>query len=315
MKALIKKVLLLIMWYPLRITIKYLPLKLISLMGITGGYLLYFISREKHKIMAEELSRILPDKKKPEIQQIIRGVFVNYCTSEIEVLLYPVLNEKLIKKMIAIEGREHLDDALLKGKGVLLFQAHFGTFQMVMPAIGYSGYTMNQISASASVWKEESTSRIQEKGFDIKAGYEYALPVQHISVKSSLRPVFRALERNEIVGITVDGGSGKKWVPVKFLGRMANFSQGPVDVAIRTGTAIVPAFIINEKNLAHRLRIHPPLEVDKALDREENIRRILQELAKLLEEYVYQYPEHYGYMLYFRRVHASVDAYPFFDDY
>lgn len=315
MKVLIKRFLIFLMWYPLRIFIKILPLNLTYLIGVVGGRLLYLISKEKHNIMAEELRLIMPDKSMAEIEEIIKDSFKNYCISEIEVLLYPLMNRKSIKKIVTIEGREHLDNALSKGKGVVLFQAHFGAFQMVMPAIGYSGYKMNQISASASVWKDSSTSRIQKKSFDIKARYEYTLPVHHISVTSSLRPAFRALENNEIVGITIDGGGGKKVVPVRFLGRDANFQQGGADIAIRTGAAIVPAFIITEEGLKHRVILHPLIVVSKTLDRDEKIMKVLQEFAMILESYVYQYPAHYGYSLYLRRARVSVDPYPFFADY
>ena len=316
MKAIIKKILIFIMWYPLRIIINILPLRVTYLIGIVGGFLLYLVSKEKHKIMAEELILVLPNRSISEIKEIIRGSFVNYCLSEIEVLLYPSLNNRFINKNFIIEGREYLDEALSKGKGVILFQAHFGAFQMTMPAIGYSGYKMNQISASASVWKGDAgITRLQRKAYDKKAEHEYALPVNHISVSSSLKPVFSALERKEIVGITVDGGGGKKIIPIKFLGRNANFQKGAADLAIRTGAEVVPAFIITENGLRHRLILHQPIKVSTVMNRDENIREILHEFARILESYVYQYPSHYGYTLCLRRSRSFLDPYPFFQDY
>lgn len=316
MKAIIKGILIFIMWYPLRIIINILPLRVTYLIGTVGGFLLYLVSKEKHKIMAEELILVLPDRSISEIKEIIRGSFINYCLSEVEVLLYPSLNNRFINKHFVIEGREYLDEALSKGKGVILFQAHFGAFQMTMPAIGYSGYKMNQISASASVWKDDAgTSRLQKKAFDIKAKHEYALPVNHISVRSSMGAVFRALARNEIVGITVDGGGGKKIVPIRFLGRDANFQRGAADLATRTEAEIVPAFILTEKGLRHTLILHPPVKVSRIMNRDESIREILNEFARILEKYVYQYPSHYGYTLYLRRSRASLDPYRFFEDY
>lgn len=303
------------MWYPLRIIVRVIPFRLVYLLGVAGGYLLYLISGEKHKIMTEELNLIIPNKKDFEIKRIIKKTFITYCTSEIEVLLYPVMNREFIKRTVTIVGKQHLDTALAKGNGVLLFQAHFGAFQMVMPAVGYSGYKMNQISAAASVWKEAGVSRIQKKSFDIKAGYESALPVQHISIKSSLRPVFRALERNEVVGITIDGGGGRKTVLIKFLGRNANFQQGAAEIAIRTDAEVIPAFIISEGGLKHRLVIHPPLKVNKILEKNEQARTIVQEFATILEDYVCRYPAHYGYTLYLRKSRTLQDTYPFFTDY
>jgi KDO2-lipid IV(A) lauroyltransferase len=315
MKLLVKKIMILLMWYPLRIVVRYLPLKLTCSLAVAGGQVLYLISREKHRVMAGELRRIIPGRGKKEIDGIVKKSFINYCVSEIEVLLYPSMDRKYIEKNVSIEGKEHLDNALSKGKGVLLFQAHFGAFQMTMPAVGYSGYAMNQISASASVWKEESASEAQKKMFDIKARHEYTLPVKHISVTSSLRPLFNALKANEIVGITVDGGGGKKVLPMRFLGRGANFQTGAADIAVSTGAEIVPAFIISEKGLKHRMIIHKPYRTVPGLGKDENRKNILQSFASLLEEYVYNYPEHYGYTLCLRRMRALLDEHPFFEDY
>lgn len=316
MKIFIKKILVFFMWYPLRVFIMMLPFKLIYLIGAAGGRLLYLLSKEKCRIMSEELRLSLPSEKTGAIEAIVRGSLENYCLSEIGVLLYPNLNAELIKKMTVIEGREHLDNALSKGKGVLLFQAHFGAFQMTMPAIGYSGYKMNQISASADLWKDRNASEVQgEKTFGMKAKHEYTLPVSHISIKSSLRPAFRALENNEIVGITVDGGSSKKVIPIRFLGRDANFPHGGAEMAVKTGAVIITAFMITEKDFRHRLILHPPIEVADNLDKEERIIKIVKDFAKILEGYVYKYPAHYGYYLYLRKALASLDSYPFFIDY
>ncbi len=315
MKMFIKRAMIYFVWHPLRIIIRVLPLRMISMIGTVGGYLLYLISKDKQSIMTGELSLSVPDKNNSKIKKMIRGCFVNYCVSEIEVLLYPFLNKDLIKKMVTIEGKEHLDRALSYGRGVLLFQAHFGAFQMVMPAIGYSGYRMNQISASASIWKDSITSKTQQKSFDIKANYEYRLPVRHIPVKSTLRPVFKLLKKNEIVGITVDGGGGRNVTSIKFLGRNANFQQGAADLALRTEAAIVPVFITTERGLRHRLIIHPPININRRGDRAENMKEILQKFASLLEGHVYRYPTHYLYSLYLRKSRASIDPYPFFSDY
>ena len=316
MKMLIKKIMLLLMWYPLRMIISILPLRIIYIIGTVGGYLLYLVSRDRHKIMVEEFRRIIPERNTSEIHEIAMSSFVNYCLSELEVLLYPSLNSSYIKKTFTIEGRKHLDEALSKGHGVILFQAHFGAFQMVMPAIGYNGYKMNQISASAALWKDNvNISDLQKKTYDIKARYEYALPVNHISIKSSLRPVFSALKRNEIVGITVDGGGGKQIVLIRFLGRNANFQKGAANLAIRTEAEIVPAFIITENSLKHRLILHQPIKFMRTKEKDENIREVLNQFARILENYIYKYPSHYGYTLYLRRSRASLDSYPFFQDY
>jgi KDO2-lipid IV(A) lauroyltransferase len=315
MKRFIKNLMILVMWYPLRFVITFLPLTLSARIGRAGGRLLCLLSREKQRMMSDEFRRVLPGRGSRDLRSIVRESFINYCLSELEILLYPSMDRSYIDRVFTIEGREHLDAALAGGKGVLLCQAHFGAFQMTMPAIGYTGYTMNQISASAAVWKEGGASAPQNRMFDIKARYEYTLPVKHISVTSTLRPVFNALKRNEIVGITVDGGGGKKVVPLRFLGREALYQTGAVDLALSTGAAMVPAFVITESGLRHTLVLHAALRTDGERGRDTVRREALQEFAALLESYVQRYPHHYGYTLCLRRQRAAFDNYPFFSDY
>ena len=70
------------------------------------------------------MSCIFPNKCRKEIKDIIKGSFNIYALSELEVLFYPRMNSLFMKKIIDFEGLAYLDEALSKGKGVLLFQAH-----------------------------------------------------------------------------------------------------------------------------------------------------------------------------------------------
>jgi KDO2-lipid IV(A) lauroyltransferase len=315
MKRLIKAIMVFLMWYPLRWVVGFLPPGFLYALGIFGGRLLHALSGRKRALMHEELSRVFPGRPDAELAAIVREAFINYTNSESEVLLYPKLSHEYIKNYINIEGLHYLDSALREGRGVLLFQAHFGAFQMTMPAIGYSGYTMNQISASAEVWKAEGGHRVEHRMHDIKARYEYLLPVKHIAVSSTMRPVFRALQAGEIVGITVDGGGGRKVVPVSFLGREALFQTGAADLALSTRAVIVPAFILTLPGLRHRLVLHEPIEYDANAGKEACRAEILGKFAALLEGYVRRKPAHYGYTLGLRRSRARIDEYQFFSDY
>lgn len=315
MFRLIKDLALLVYWYPLRFCIRFIPLAWIYRLGKIGGSLLFLISKQKRLILSDELKRIFPDLNAKSIDVIVKDSFANYCMSELEVLLYPEIDKDYISKHISMEGLEHLEKALSHGAGVLLLQAHFGAFQMVLPILGHCGYVINQISASASLWKSHATSAIQKIALDKKARYENRLPIKHFPVGNIPRPLFMALRRNEIVGITSDGGAARKTVEVRFLGRTANFPQGVADLALKTGAVIVPVFIITGKNLSHRLVFHPPLGKKNHPDPSAEATAIMQEFADILSDYVRRYPHHYGYTMCLRRVMASSDEHPLFADY
>ena len=315
MFRLLKDLALLIYWFPLRVCIRFIPVSGVYRLGRIGGYLLYLMSKEKRLVLSNELKRILPNCNEKYINHIIRESFANYCISELEVLLYPIIDSNYVRKHVSIVGQEYLDEALANGTGVLLLQAHFGAFQMVLPILGHCGYVINQISASASLWKSYATSAIQKISLDKKAQYENMMPIKHFPVGGFPRPLYRALRRNEIVGITSDGGAARKTVEVSFLGRTANFPKGVADLALTTGAVIVPVFIITEKNLSHRLVFHPPLGIKYNSDKSSEAVAVMQDFANILSHYVYQYPHHYGYTLCLRRMMASLDGYHFFSDY
>ena len=315
MFRLLKDLALLIYWFPLRVCIRFIPLSGVHRLGKIGGYLLYLMSKEKRLFLSNELKCILPNCNDKYINAIARESFANYCISELEVLLYPIIDKNYVRKHVSIVGQEYLDEAFTNGTGVLLLQAHFGAFQMVLPILGHCGYVINQISASASLWKANATTAIQKISLDKKAQYENLMPIKHFPVGGFPRPLFRALQRNEIVGITSDGGAARKTVEVSFLGRTANFPKGVADLALTTGAVIVPTFIITEKKLSHRLVFHPPLSKNSNSDKSSEAAAIMQDFANILSDYIYQYPHHYGYTLCLRRMMASSDGHPFFSDY
>lgn len=313
----LKDVALFIYWYPFRLLISLLPLSAVYLIGVCAGSLFYLVSGNKKKVMASEFALIFPDYSSSQLKGILRGSFINFCLSEMEILLYSRFSKKNINHYVEIEGLHHLDAALSNGSGVLLLQAHLGAFQMVMPSIGHNGYTMNQISASSALWKHKDFSWIQQKGYEIKSRYEAVLPVTHLAIDSSLRPVFRALANNEIVGVTSDGGGGKRLVVVDFLGRKAQFQEGVASIAARTGAVIIPAFILTRKWLKHSLIFHEPVHLcsDGTHDTMTSTSDMIQLYASLLESYVMNYPDHYGFTMYLRKSRAEIDPYPFFLDH
>ncbi|MDP6522885.1 MAG: lysophospholipid acyltransferase family protein [Kiritimatiellia bacterium] len=309
------KLFVLIRWYPLRFLVRILPRRLTYLMALAGGRLLNAASRRKSEILSGEFRRSFPDLTEKEVAALVRESFENFCVSEINVMLYPIMDEEFVRRTITIRGEGYLRDALKKGNGVLLFQAHFGAFQMMLPAIGYSGFTINQVAAPATVWKDRAASSVQKKAFDIKSEHERSLPVQFVSIESSMRPVFEALKRKELVGITVDGPAGTKTFKTQFLGRTASFQTGAARLAFKTGAEVVPAFVITRKGLAHEIVIHPPIGTDRSLAEEEFVRETMTQFIAHLNDHAREHPDHFGYSLMMRREHAVHDPYPFFDDY
>lgn len=225
------------------------------------------------------------------------------------------MNKKNIDSIIDYVGLEHLENALSRGKGVMLLFAHFGANQMIMPAIGYKGYRMSQLSAPPTVWIEKMPNKkfspMAKKGLEIRWEHELSLPVRHINIFGSLKDAFLCLKRNDVLGIAMDGGGGKTRVMVDFLGRKAMFSTGAFEIALRTGCVVLPTFMIRGKEGRNRIIIEPPLAIENEPD-EDHVKKYASAFVRRFEEYVYRYPCHYLNFLALRTFMEKQGDTPFF---
>ncbi len=313
----IKDIFIRLYWGPFKHVVWLLPARLLYFMARRLGDLLYFAAGNKRRSLEKAFS-LIPDGKSDgqARRRAVRDAFRILMCNELEVLLFPQLNSGNIERHVACSGLENLDEALRREKGAMLLFAHLGANQMIMPAIGYHGYKMSQMSAPATVWKEKMPDRkfspAEEMAMRERWRHEESLPVQHINIFGSLKKAFLCLKHNEVLGIAIDGGGGGERIPVSFLGREAVFSTGAADIACRTGCAVLPTFMIREKDGRSRLVIESVFYVDTEAEQTAEIHGVTQRFAKRLEEYIIQHPDHYINFLALREMMAQQGDTPLF---
>ena len=295
---LIKDLLLWIYWNPFRLFVQKRDASCVYRLARILGDLLYHLSRDRRKRLEHGLEIVSGRSDSArDTKKTVRNAFKIHMCNELEVLLFPVLNELNISSFVAFSGLENLDGALSRGKGVMLLFAHFGANQMIMPAIGYRGYKMSQMSAPPTVWTEKLPNRkftlMSKKALETRLKHELALPVTHINIFGSLKKAFLCLKRNEILGVAMDGGGGKSRVGVDFLGKMAMFSTGPMEIAVRTGCAVLPTFMVRDRNGRNTMTVEPPLELVQTPGVQEAAKENIRGFAERLEKFVTRYPCHY----------------------
>lgn len=271
--------------------------------------------KKEMRFFEEELCFILGRRvSKRELREISIRTFTNLFCQDYEIFHYKRFDKNNIKRFIRIEGLQHLEEGLKKGRGVVILISHFGSNQLIMPAIGLLGYRMNQLSSPPMEWwkrvgKERATPIyrwMSKKRWE----YEQGLPVRHINIFRFLRPAYEALKNNEIVALAVDGGGGEKFVEVEFSGRRAFLSYGSFFLGAKTGSTMLPAFIVKEEGL-HRLIIEPPLEVPESESIDTQVKFLAKNFMKLFETYIRRYPCHYLYFLLLRYRVRRYDKVPF----
>ncbi len=252
--------------------------------------------------MLEELAALFGDRPLPvgEVASEARALAIR---NELEVLRYGSLDARTIDGMCVLEGREHLDAALARGKGAIVATAHFGAHQIVMPALGYRGYAMHQLSAPPPVWGEISpVYSLRRHVLRRRWALEQTLPVTHVNVFRFLRPAFRCLADNGVLGLAFDGGGGAAWTQVGFLARRMNVSSAPVELWHRSGAALLTAVVVRPPGAARHRVVLEPFDGETA-----------QHLADRFARWVLRHPSHYLPFVMLRKRVRGTDLVPFFE--
>jgi KDO2-lipid IV(A) lauroyltransferase len=246
----------------------------------------------KRRAIESMLSRFPGLTCKYDMPVVTNKSFDNYFKRHVETFFFGRLGRKKIEKVVEVEGIEHIDAALSKGKGVILLLAHSGSFLLPLPFLGYRGYRVNQVTG-----RQTYGSFAAARFWDWRRREASRLPVQFIQVGTFLRPLYNALQRNEIVAIAFDGRDATTWAIVDFFGVPLRFSTGPFDLARRTGAEIIPTFMIRRDDDTHKLVLGPPFRLSDEPDKQSAVRTDTQKFGALFAEYVGKYPCHFGILL------------------
>jgi KDO2-lipid IV(A) lauroyltransferase len=301
-------------WHPFKRLVWALPDGSAHVLAGGLGRLLGRVPNARLAGMAEAARSIpgVPDDPAARLA-LARKALVEFCRTDVEVLLFPKLTPARTAALVTIAGRERLDAALGTGRGVMLAFGHYGANQMIMPAIGYAGYRMWQLSAPATALNEklpEARGALVRRTRELRWEHEQALPVTHINIFGGLKEAFACLRGGHVLGVAVDGGGGGKRTAVPFLGRTAAFPLGPMELAGRTGCVVLPCFM--ERASGGRLTLRIEEALPDVAPGPEAAACATARMAGRLSRAVVANPSHYLYFLSFRLLMEKGGHDPFF---
>lgn len=259
---------------------------------------------EKAHIIKDELKKLFgPDLLDKELNQITLRTLNNFRKDLFDTWCFPSLNPKNIKDFGYLEGKENLNKALEKGKGAIIAVSHFGLWKAILPVIGYTGYKVTQIAKSPLDFTGNKSSFVNNKVMEIEYQCEKSLPAKFIYLGQFLRPVYKSLANNEVVVISFDGVKGTKRLLTRLFNRDVHFSSGPVTLSLETGSPLLPAFIIRDKDERHKIKIEQELYMPESGGKEQIIQQVINNYALLLKDYIAKYPCHYAMFMYIALTH------------
>jgi len=307
-----------IFYFPFGFIISRLPRNWIRVIANIAGSFIYHICRTRRIIAQQEINKLFGQvNDQVRLKNAVKNGFKVSIFTLLETFCFPRLTPNNIHRWIQLEGKEKLDKAIDDGKAVIIILIHFGANQMIMPALGFRGYKINQLGSRPDDWNRLSgiqPTAIQEKIFEKRLYLERFLPANFIYIDKTMRPIYQCLQSNEIMLMAVDGRAGTRFLKATILKRKINLSAGPFRIARKTKAALIPVFPVCTPKGTHILSIHDEIKIDYGLTEEEWLTKAAVTYGKCMEEMVKNYPDHYSTLMTEAKIRADLDPVPLFED-
>lgn len=259
----------------------YTPLKIGYALAIFFSDLHYIFADKDRQRVAGNLKAIFPEKSDKEINRIRIWMFRNFAKYLVDFFRFEKLDKNYISKNIRIENIEHFNQALAKGKGVIVLTAHLGNWELGGVVIALLGYPFWAVALPHKDRRVNNFFNFQRQSKGVGV-----IPLGK-AVKTSLN----ILKENKILALVGDRDFTEKGVVMDFFGKPTFFPEGAAAFSLKTGAAIVPGFMVRNKDDSFTLSIEKPIEFRPSLDKEKDIKDIISKYKVVFEDYIRRCPD------------------------
>jgi KDO2-lipid IV(A) lauroyltransferase len=189
-----------------------------------------------------------------------------------------------------LDGRDVLDAALARGKGVIVCMAHFGPFAAMLYKFIAEGYPV-------SVVMRPPRSRYLREIFSDPAACRGPHTVYSVPLRSCVMESLKALNDGRLLFMPVDqnyGSAGR--IFAEFFGRPAATAPGPVVYALRTGAPVLFAHALPSDRGRFRIVIGPEIRIIRRADARATLVYNTALINRRVEEIVRAYPGQWSWM-------------------
>lgn len=249
-------------------------------LGRIGGR---FFTRKNQKAL-QQLRAAFPRKSDEELQRILTDMWENLGRYVGEFPHIARLSREAFMARAEIIGKEHIEAAEALGKGVLLFSAHMGNWELGAKA----GWALGK--PFAIVYRPLNNPYTDKATTAHRNHYQVqGLPK---GAKGN-RQLLRLLKAKGRIAVLIDqkfsGGT-----PVPFFGTPAPTSLAVAELALRFGAPIVPCQVERLADKTRfRITFHPPIVANAEKDTPLSL---MEQLHHMLETWISARPEQWFWL-------------------
>lgn len=257
-----------------------LPIKIGYSIATFLAILQFYISKKDREIVLGNLKAVLKTDDSATLRRIEKEVFINFAKYLVDFFRFSKLDKIYLESNVKFVGKDNLDKALKKGKGVIVLTAHIGNYELGGAVVALLGYPLNVVAL-------DHKNKLVNSFF-IKQRRTAKMNV--IPMGAALKRCYECLTKGEVIALLGDRDFSGHGIRVKFLGKDSSIPKGPAVLSLRTGALIVPAFIVRLPDDTFQFAFEKPISYSSTDNFDSDVQRITESCIKVIEENIRKYP-------------------------
>lgn len=266
-----------------------LPLKLVYKIAVFTSDIHYLFADKDRKAVRENLKAIFPQQSDRWISGIRLRMSRNFAKYLVDFFRFSLLDREYIERNIRLKNIYYLDEALSRGKGVIILTAHLGNWELGGVVAALLGYPLWTVALPHKDRRVDDFFNFQRESKGMKV----------IPLGRAVRQCLNILKENKAIALAGDRDFTAKGMVVDFFGRPTFLPEGPAAFSLKTGASVVPGFMVRNKDDTFTLSFEKALEFSPpSNNKNKDLKERILQCNVIIESYIRKYPDQW-YM--FRR--------------
>jgi KDO2-lipid IV(A) lauroyltransferase len=255
------------------------------------GILWFDILRIRHKDVLQHIGIVFPNLSEAEKIKMGRRSMRLQTGALADLFYMPYMNKAWRDKYIVFEGTDHVVNARLQGKGVLLLGMHIGSGDLAA----------NMITAELGnfhlITKLLKNKTLNDFWFSLRA-YHGAKHIEPHGEKTPFQ-ILKALKSSGLVVFVLDQFMGKPYgIETTFFDRKTGTAQGLAVFHLKTKAPVVPVYCYEAEDGRIHVVFEPALSLSSLVsdDKDRSMAQLTQYFCNITENVIRKHPEHWMWL-------------------
>lgn len=221
-------------------------------------------------------------------------VFMNQAEILVDAVRYAYLSDDEIRARVVVEGKDHLDEALASGRGLMMITGHLGNWEILSHLPRLLGIRFCVMADR----REDPRLESIVDGIRSRSGATILPPAGKALM------LIRELRKGDTIGMVIDGrGEEKDPLFCDVFGMPAPTNPAPAFIALKGNALVLPVAAVKVRGTYH-IVFSPPVDAASYGTGDEGIRNLSAFMQSWVESVARDHP-HQWFWLYSRWITRS----------